>query len=124
MINTIQKQSLILAHNTYAKVKRVTANGCEVVYLKENLNLPEFVTLKEFKEVPIGFISVEELGFEMISNTTDNLAFKDSRNVFIIQYDDSFTVIIGKKNIINIKSITELQNIYFSLTGKELTLNN
>jgi len=124
MINTIQKRSLILAHNTYAKAKTVTANGCEVVYLKENLNLPKFVTLNKCKEVPIGFISVEELGFEMISNTTDDLAFKDSRNVFIIQYDDSFTVIFGKKTITDIKSVTELQNSYFSLTGKELNLKD
>ncbi|SEM29172.1 hypothetical protein SAMN05421856_102230 [Chryseobacterium taichungense] len=122
MNKTIQKGNLILANKYLAKVEKIHANGLSVNYVRKDLELSKFILLNECEKVPISYVALEELGFKRVSTTIHNLTYIDHNQVFIIDDDMTFTLIYKEKSFHDIRSITDLQNVYFEVTGKELTL--
>lgn len=124
MIKTTQQQKLILANKYLAVIEKSNADGYIVNYIRKDLGLPKYILKDECQNVPIGYVCLEDLGFDRGSSTAHELVYNDSKMVFIIQHDESYTVMYEKTTVKDIGNITELQEAYFALTGKELTLEN
>lgn len=121
MKKTKLKQQLILANKYLAVIEKSNADSYIVNYIGKDLELPKFILKSECQNVPIRYICLEELGFERGSSTAFKLVYNDSRMVFVIEHNESYTLMYEKRTVKEIKNITQLQEVYFALTGKELT---
>lgn len=122
MSKSKQQQKLILANKYLAVIEESNADGNIINYIRKDLDLPKFILKNECENVPIRFIWLEDFGFIRGSNTAFSLAYNDSQMVFVIEHDETYTLMYQKTIVKDIFDITELQEVYYTVTGKELTL--
>lgn len=122
MIKTTQQQKLILANKYLAVIEKSIADGNIVKYIRKDLDLPKFILKSECQNVPFRHIWLEDLGFKRGYNSAYQIAYSDSQMVFVIEHDETYTLMHQKTIVKDIFDITELQDVYYTLTGKELTL--
>lgn len=124
MNKTTQQQKLILANKYLAVIEKSNADSYIVNYVRKDLDLTKSVLKCKCQNVPFGHIWLEDFGFKRGYNSAHKIAYNDSQMVFVIEYDETYILMYEKTIIKDISDITQLQEIYFSLTGKELNLNN
>lgn len=101
-------------------------SGTPIVQAVRGLNTP---TMNYFTPIPldeiwleeIGFLIVNKLNFEGFWNNGDNYFLEldvDSEYFDLFKYDGDVDLVF----LTSIKYVHQLQNLYYALTGQELTL--
>jgi len=107
----------------YVKTKRTGFGICVVNSISYfSIGLSSFYgepfKIEEIESIPINENILLSMGFE---NSTDEMFIYTDRETFYWRKFEGHLEVMGEKYFI--KNIHELQNLYFTITGKELTVN-
>ena len=103
-----------------------------IVYIGKEINIIELVdfadiyendTLKQFEPIPLTEEWLINFGFELCDNTKYNIWSNEHFVITdILMQGDSFLWFIQEAESLDLDYVHQLQNLYFALTGEELTI--
>jgi gas vesicle protein len=131
--NELRIGNLVDLGNRIAKIIEIGHLSCVVVDLEETQDTIE--DYNRTKPIPLAEEWLFKFGFVTIDKgDNDYITYADSEHVYYLQLDvrkkdgkytildNSFDDLINF-SMVDISYVHELQNLYFALTGEELTLN-
>jgi hypothetical protein len=116
------------------EVSKIDIDDLRVLQVKDEMN-------QDYEPIPLTEEWLLKFGFEKVIYESDETGYNndyelDIKGVGLISYSDDFScALFGSKesskdelgflpNWDNCKHVHQFQNLYFALTGQELTLNN
>jgi hypothetical protein len=84
----------------------------------------DFYHLLDMKPIPLTEEWFEKFGFEKISDTFFLLNVGSLTMMYYVPEDYKHFIFELENDELNIKYIHQLQNLFFALTGEELTISN
>lgn len=106
-----------------------------LVYIGKEVNELELVdfadlyendTFKHFEPIPLTEEWLVNFGFEYLYFNSEELIHKEFKNLYAYKHvmKDGFGIVLrGFHTLPFVKHVHQLQNLYFALTGEELTLS-
>jgi hypothetical protein len=132
--NELRIGNLVDLGNRIAKIIEISNLSCVVVDLEETQDTIE--DYERTKPIPLTEEWLYKFGFKDIDKSdNDYITYTDSNHDYYLQIDvrkrdGKYTILdnsfddLRDFSLVDISYVHQLQNIYFVLTGEELTLNN
>lgn len=92
---------------------------------RNDLDIKEWFDLENFKPIPLTEKWLKDFGYFIVETNECVEAFKENFRYSIQQVEENVNWFWcdGETVLTTIKYVHQLQNLYFALTGTELTLN-
>lgn len=115
----------LVNHSIYGDCE-ITALDYEMICIQRNdLDIKEWFDLENFKPIPLTEKWLKDFGYFIVETNECVEAFKENFRYSIQQVEENVNWFWcdGETVLTTIKYVHQLQNLYFALTGTELTLN-